>query len=175
MTTLAETIEVHLEREITRLLTVIAHDDPLGVVVRGHLYLESLLLQTIQEKLADPGAIDLTRMNFVTKLDLAVAMKLVPVEDRRGYAKLNALRNQLSHNFDAAIEERDETALRHSLSERQKEYWKRYEPLVRQFSVTNPKIKFLELRLGVAAICSTGLNSFLLTKHVREPVDGGKS
>jgi hypothetical protein len=104
-------------------------------------------------------------MNFSTKLDLAVAMKLIPAADRRGYAKLNWLRNQLAHNFDRVVEERVETALRHSLSERQKGFLTQIEPMF-----TNPsELRYLQLRGSIVALYSSSLKSFLLAKHERKP------
>jgi hypothetical protein len=159
-----EELDSEVTAEISRIAAVVASEDPISAIVRGHLYVESLLLQTIAEGLPDPGAIDLARMNFPTKLALTVAMKLVPVEDKRGYAKLNALRNQLSHNFDAVIEERDESALRQSLSESQKKFFTAILAKLKENSAF-PQQKFIDLRICVSALCSTSLKTFMSAKH----------
>ena len=92
-----------LEKEIDRFVKSLQNEDPLGVVIRGHLFIESKFIRLIEEALPDAGAIDLGRLNFPLKLDLAVALKLLPETEKRGYAQLNALRNQLAHNIDAQI------------------------------------------------------------------------
>jgi hypothetical protein len=53
-----------------------------------------MLIQTFEESLPEPGKIDLTRLNFPTKLELALALKLLPHDQKGGFAALNAARKQ---------------------------------------------------------------------------------
>ncbi len=107
-------------KEIDFMIEALTKEDPLGVLIRGHLYVESRLMQVISFSLRDPGAIDLTRLQFPIKLDLAVAMGLLTENDKRGYARLNALRNQVAHRFNSEISETDERSLYNALNREQK-------------------------------------------------------
>jgi hypothetical protein len=90
--------------------------------MRGHLYVESRLIQLIEDALPDPGAIDLSRLSFRIKLDLAVALKLISETNKLGYIQLNALRNQMAHNVDAEPTKIDEKRLYQALNEEQRKF-----------------------------------------------------
>jgi hypothetical protein len=106
-----EEIEERTEKVIQGIRKALGKEDPLGMVIRGHLFVESQLIQLLENALPDPGAIDLTRLNFPTKLDLAVALKLLSEAQKRGYLALNRLRNHLAHNMDVELSESDERRL----------------------------------------------------------------
>lgn len=62
----------------------------LQLVVRGHLWIEGELIALIEQSLPFPSMIDLARLTFPTKLDLAAAHGHVREEDIPAYRKLNA-------------------------------------------------------------------------------------
>jgi hypothetical protein len=66
-------IKNEVRKELVRFLIAITKEDPIGAIVRCHLYVESLLLQIIEQGLSDPGAIELTRVSFPTKRKLTRA------------------------------------------------------------------------------------------------------
>jgi hypothetical protein len=104
--------------EDARWLDDIFADDPLGAVVRGHLYVESLLITLIEEALLNPEAIDLARLNFPLKMDLAVALGLVNPDDAPAFLFLNRLRNRFAHNVEATVSSEDEKAFLAAMSPR---------------------------------------------------------
>src|ERR1700676_1817672 len=126
----------------------LSKEDPLGVVIRGHLFVESQLIQLLEEALPDPGAIDLSRLNFPTKVDLAVALKLFSELRKRGYLALNKLRNHLAHNIDVELRESDERRLLQALTEEQK---KLAQDLIDAASPDDP---WSVLRGCVASLCT---------------------
>jgi len=101
-----------------RFLTHIEADDPLQIIVRGHLYVEAELTKLLYEALPKPGAIDLSR--FPLKVDLAVALQLLWPEEKPAYIFLNKLRNKLAHNLDAEIGRTEEMEFFHTLCPRQR-------------------------------------------------------
>ncbi len=107
--------------ERTVFLKYLNSDDSMGFIVRGHLYIESALMQLIEEAPPDPGAIDLTRFNFPLKLDLAVALGLMSESETRGYLRLNSLRNKHAHNLGVALSEDDQRNLFQSLDQLQRD------------------------------------------------------
>jgi hypothetical protein len=128
-------VEPHLFDDDAWLKAIYA-EDPLGAVVRGHLYVESLVLSLIEEALPNPKAVDLVRLNFPLKIDLAVAMGLIHPDDKPAFMFLNRLRNRFAHNVKATVSLEDERAflaamsprLQHMIPERQTpqgELWNR--------------------------------------------------
>lgn len=67
------------------------------MVIRSHQTLEALLLLLLNECLQKPGELDLSRLSFHLKVDLAVALGKLPPESRPLLVKLNALRNRFAH------------------------------------------------------------------------------
>jgi hypothetical protein len=73
----------------------------LEVVIRGHLWIESLLNRLIEIEAADPAALDLERMGFRQKVDIAHAFGLLHPTDAVALRGLNRLRNTLAHTLAA--------------------------------------------------------------------------
>jgi hypothetical protein len=107
----AESMVTELEEHTQRVLKNLLAEDTLGVVIRGHLYVESRLMELIESALPDPGAIDLTRLSFLIKLDLCVALELLTESQKRAYGALNAMRNQMAHNADIQLQPADEARI----------------------------------------------------------------
>jgi hypothetical protein len=95
-------------------------DDPLQIIVRGHLYVDAELMKLIYEALPEPEAIDLTRLAFPARVDLAVAMGLFWSDEKPAYLFLNKLRNKLSHNLDAEVSRSEELEFFNTLGPRQR-------------------------------------------------------
>jgi hypothetical protein len=104
------------EPEGQKYLEDINTDDVLGAVLRGHLYVEFELIRLIEAFFVEPSAIDLTRVSFPVKVDLAMAMGILPEEERPALMFLNRLRNKLAHNLEATVTEEEERALLNALT-----------------------------------------------------------
>jgi hypothetical protein len=151
-----------LQKEINRLVASIAKEDPLGAVIRGHLFVESKIMQLLSLSLHDSGAIDLSRVAFLTKLDLAVAMGVLTETDKRGYARLNALRNQVAHDFEAEIRPSDEKNLYNALNKEQKASADHY-------SESFVKFSFGILRACLASLCGESLFRVFSLENQKNP------
>jgi hypothetical protein len=92
---------------LNTLIENISSDDPLGMVIRGHLYIEAELVALIEDHLPYPHKIDLTRLTFPVKLDLAASMGLFDEsgeeDEKEPYYTFNKLRNKLAHNINMEI------------------------------------------------------------------------
>lgn len=91
------------------------HSSRLEIVLRGHLWVESVLNGLIESKLAHPDALDIDRLSFANKVSLAHALGVLPPGDVGWFRKLGKLRNRLAHTLggeptDQELEEL-ETAL----------------------------------------------------------------
>jgi|GEM_PF-1633917 len=81
-------------------------DDPLSVVIKSHLYVESLLNQIIT--LVFPVPKPILNKNFSYKIDSLLSLDLFPsTEILRKLQHLNILRNKFAHNYKYKILSKD--------------------------------------------------------------------
>jgi hypothetical protein len=78
-----------------------APDSSFEVLLRGHLWTESLINQLLDIAAVDSGALDLDRIGFRQKVDIAQAFGLIQRRDGHALRTMNRLRNRLSRNLDA--------------------------------------------------------------------------
>jgi hypothetical protein len=84
-------------------ITATSGDDDLAIIIRAHLYLESTLSLLIEEHLVEPGALEVDRLNFSTKVGLAVALGALPITLREPLQMANSLRNRFAHDIHAQV------------------------------------------------------------------------
>ena len=77
-------------------------------------------MKLIYEALPNPEAIDLTRLGFPLKVDLAIALRLLLLEEKPAYIVLNKLRNRLAHDLDVEIGRTEEIELFHAMGSMQR-------------------------------------------------------
>ena len=77
-------------------------------------------MKLIYEALPNPEAIDLTRLGFPLKVDLAIALRLLLPEEKPAYIVLNKLRNRLAHDLDVEIGRTEEIELFHAMGSMQR-------------------------------------------------------
>ncbi|EAQ98760.2 hypothetical protein KT71_09042 [Congregibacter litoralis KT71] len=92
----------------------------LGVVVRGHLYLEAAILTIVECLLPYPSEINLDRARFGLKLDLAHALGLSS-DLRAPLLAVDKIRNKFAHNPYAQLGSDSINALYGSLSAKDRE------------------------------------------------------
>lgn len=78
---------------------VLQESDDAGVLLRGHLWIESLLERAAIGKLERPHAIDWKRARFEHKLAIAEAVGAVSPDIAAAIRGFNSLRNQLAHEL----------------------------------------------------------------------------
>ncbi|WP_280760312.1 hypothetical protein [Prescottella agglutinans] len=71
----------------------------LEVMLKGHLWLESLLNKTLELTFTDPSAFDLDRAQFAQKVNLAQALGLIDSGEAASIRLVNKLRNRLAHEL----------------------------------------------------------------------------
>lgn len=94
----------------------LAVESPLGVILRGHLYIEAALARAIEPNLAFPHLLDIERLAFGQKVGLAAALGFVPEEAVPAFQRLNKIRNRLAHRLDVQVSEQDQQDLRRAMS-----------------------------------------------------------
>ncbi|MDF0542680.1 hypothetical protein PX699_10030 [Sphingobium sp. H39-3-25] len=76
-------------------------------LIQAHLYFEHVVAQLLKEALAKPEAISMSRMGFSQRLDLVVAMALLPDELVIPVRKISGLRNKIAHDLAFEIADKD--------------------------------------------------------------------
>lgn len=99
------------EAEEARFVGHMNAEDASLIVLRGHLWIESRLTRLIEHMMERPDQFDVGRYGFAQKLDLAVALGVIPLEARPGLSALNKLRNRMAHRLDAPVTPEDEREL----------------------------------------------------------------
>src|SRR6516165_8080878 len=68
--------------------------DTVATVIRAHLYLEHVVMQTLTEAFTVPDVVDFKRMPFQGKLDLCVGLGIYPRPWREIVGRVNDMRNR---------------------------------------------------------------------------------
>ena len=76
--------ESRLPPSEVELLDALKEADLLVTAVRGHQFLEALMNLAISEALVNPHAVEVERLAYPLKVDLAVALSMIPEECRTG-------------------------------------------------------------------------------------------
>jgi hypothetical protein len=95
-------------------------NDPLAMVVRAHLYVESILNRRIERLLVKKGRLNVVKLKFEMKLNIAASFGAIPDEDYPALKKLNDFRNGFAHNLEKQLTEEDERDLYNCLSAHQR-------------------------------------------------------
>jgi hypothetical protein len=89
-----------------------AKGDDLGMVLRSHLALEAVLNRAIEDATADiDGPVELDRLPFMSKVDVAIILRKVPPYLRPAFVQANRLRNHFAHHLDAHVSNEDANQL----------------------------------------------------------------
>jgi hypothetical protein len=81
-------------------------------VILSHLYIDHIVSNLLLQNLANPKAVEISRIGFEHRLNLADAMRLLPERAVGMARKINALRNGFAHNLKFAITARSIQELR---------------------------------------------------------------
>lgn len=107
--------------DVPTLVKHLSAEDPLGLVIRAHIYVESALIRLIETALIKRDALDVTRWRFPLKVRLAVALGRIDPSDRPAYDALNRLRNRFAHDLHTELCDQDERDLYNTLSDKQRQ------------------------------------------------------
>jgi hypothetical protein len=102
------------------ILTILNATDLLTVTVRGHQCVETALTLLLLEALPAPHEIELSRLSFALKLDLALALNLIRCDSSPLFMALNRLRNRFAHDPGATFDAKAATDLANTFSTFQK-------------------------------------------------------
>jgi hypothetical protein len=95
-------------------------DEPLVLVIKGHLYVEAALIQLIEAALVNKQKFDPARLPFRMRVKLAVALGKIDPADACSLIALNSLRNQFAYDPNTQLTEKDELNIYNTLSPTQR-------------------------------------------------------
>ena len=72
-----------------------------------HQYLDRMLSSVINERLIESHFLDVGRIPFALRVELAVALGIVELQDRAAFLQFNTIRNRFAHNPAASLTEQD--------------------------------------------------------------------
>lgn len=84
---------------------IIGNPDPVVISIRGQIAIESALTEVISHGLPEPHHLEVTRLTYPLKVDLAVALRGLRSESRPLFLKLNSIRNKFAHSPAATFED----------------------------------------------------------------------
>jgi hypothetical protein len=85
------------------------HEDELGLVVKGHLFIEFVINQMILKRCKSPKTIleDHRSYPFSVKLQIVYSMGLLPHPIYLNIRRVNKIRNQFAHNLEIDVNKID--------------------------------------------------------------------
>jgi hypothetical protein len=92
-------------------------DDIVVLSIRGHIAIDSALSDVILQALPNPHLLEVERLSFLLKFDLAVALKSMNKNSRPLFQKLNAIRNQFAHQAAAELNDTAAQELKNCMTE----------------------------------------------------------
>lgn len=116
------------------------------ILLRGHLWMENLINRILELHIVNAGVLDLDRMGFRQKIDLAQAFGFISQADGNALKALNRLRNKLAHNLMAEPSEREIRDLVNTLTGPVKAA---FDAVVHHPDVVKQADKFTDLRYWV--------------------------
>lgn len=114
--TLMDELYVHsarkIDRDIDEFMDATKGEDELQIVLRAHLYIEYELEKMLRNYFVEPKVFLGKDPSFSSKLNLVVALGLLPKDKLSPYEKFNTLRNRYAHRlrFSVTDEKLDELA-----------------------------------------------------------------
>lgn len=107
-------------------ITETESESELQIILRGHLYIEREINEMLRMLLVEPDEILNNRFMFMNKLNLSVALGILPKEEKHIFRKINDLRNGFAHQLDYVCKEEDIDKIFNSFSKDLKKISKNY-------------------------------------------------
>ena len=95
--------------------------EPLLLALRGHQALDKLLNTVLNSALPAPHEVEVEQLSFLLKVDLAIALTMLPQGYRGTFTAINRVRNQFAHDPNAVLDEQIAAEIRATYSPTQRE------------------------------------------------------
>lgn len=119
-------------------------DNPIQVILKGHLYIEHELRELLEKNLKNPYVLEWHKLSFSQIAKLVFSLGLLPMELFKTIMEINKIRNRYSHNLDFKFELQEYNNLEKTFSAEFKEY---YEMFLKQHTNHNCELVKLQIVL----------------------------
>lgn len=100
-------IDISQDLAAQYLLSLRHHEQEIGLILKGHLFVEYVLNEIIRKRLISPDAIlaDHRSYTFSVKLQMVYSIGCLPTHLYANIKRINRLRNCLAHNLTLDLDE----------------------------------------------------------------------
>jgi hypothetical protein len=95
--------------EPSAFLDAVNTDDVMTRFVRLHQFLDNVLTELVNERLVESHALEVKRIPFALRVELAVALGIIDMQTRSPLLQFNSLRNDFVHTTDVVLTEKHAT------------------------------------------------------------------
>lgn len=99
------------------LVAIVDANDDAVASIRGQVAIEDALSEVFAHALPSADELELERVSFALKVDLAIALGVLHSSSRALFMKLHAVRNRFAHKATAVLEAKDFSEIRNSMSD----------------------------------------------------------
>lgn len=92
-------LKIKLDKDMLEFMKATNDEDELQIILRGQLYIEHEIEKLLRLRMVEPEVYFSKNPMFNSKLNLVVALGLLPKNKMSAYNKLNALRNKFAHEL----------------------------------------------------------------------------
>ena len=96
---------------LTNFVDIVNNPNVLGAVIRLHQLLSDLVTELINEKLVESHYLEVDRIPFALRIELAVAVGMISKEDRPVLLQFNTRRNEFVHAGKTDFSEKEASDL----------------------------------------------------------------
>lgn len=96
--------------------TALLGDDPLGAIVRAHIYIEHEVIAFIESQVKERKALDAMKLDYDGRVQLAIALGL-PQNLKPMLSCIGKLRNRFAHRLDAKLGKQEADGLKIAMGE----------------------------------------------------------
>lgn len=100
-------------------------DDAMPAILIGHLYIEAEFEKQLKIKLEHPEMLDMSRMTFSDKLNLLVALGVLPKESRTPFEHIETFRRKIVLDPECSLPEDAIGKLTRSMNKSQRQFYRK--------------------------------------------------
>lgn len=156
------------------LVAAILSTDTTAVIIRGHILLELYLSYLITQALPAPHSVELDRLSFPFKVDLAISLRLLRSDSRQLFLNLNQVRNRFAHDARAILDEKNAKELKSLYTEFHRWLLSKCEASSRPLSTLREALiaAFLELKAASLLLKNKRLERQAILDEVEKSLEG---
>lgn len=158
-----EKIAQNFEAKLKLFTEDVECENPIQVILKGHLYIEHELRELLKNNLENPEVLDCDKLGFSQLVKIVFSLGLLPLELLETAKEINRIRNLCSHdlNFKFGVREYDE--LEKTFSAGFNEYYQIFST-----RLTKPNSELEKLQMALFTMWEQVSTYNLIPDHIKE-------